>query len=75
MRPQLKEFAWDRDGDQLRLVYDVRDRFVLNDSDGSVERLLDLLREGGRTTTSTAHPTRADEHHQSHPLHRESSAA
>lgn len=49
MRPQLKGVVWERVGERLRLVYDIRDQFVLTDEDGAVERLLELLREGGRT--------------------------
>lgn len=49
MRPRLKGVVWERDGDQLRLVYDIRDHFLLADPDGAVEALLELLREGGRT--------------------------
>lgn len=54
MRPRLKGVAWERDGDQLRLVYDIRDHFLLADPDGAVEALLELLREGGRTLPELA---------------------
>jgi molybdopterin-synthase adenylyltransferase len=54
MRPQLKGVAWERDSEQLRLVYDIRDHFVLLDADGTVERLLELLRDGGRTQPELA---------------------
>lgn len=54
MRPQLKDVAWERVGDQLRLVYDPRDQLLLTDPEGSVEKLLALLREGGRTITELA---------------------
>lgn len=54
MRPRLKSIAWERVGQQLRLVYDVRDQFVLDDEDGAVEALLILLREGGRTLSELA---------------------
>jgi len=49
MRPRLKGVVWERNGDELRLVYDIRDHFLLSDPDGAVEALLELLREGGRT--------------------------
>jgi hypothetical protein len=49
MRPQLKGLSWERDGERLRLVYDPRDQLLLSDPDGSVEKLLTLLAEGGRT--------------------------
>jgi molybdopterin/thiamine biosynthesis adenylyltransferase len=49
MMPQLKDVAWERVGDQLRLVYDLRDQFVIDDPDGTVETLVRLLQEGGRT--------------------------
>ncbi|MFB4276431.1 MULTISPECIES: HesA/MoeB/ThiF family protein [unclassified Nonomuraea] len=54
MRPRLKELSWERDGDRLRLVYDPRDQFLLADPDGSVEKLLALLGEGGRTVEELA---------------------
>jgi molybdopterin/thiamine biosynthesis adenylyltransferase len=54
MRPRLKSIVWERVGQQLRLVYDVRDQFVLDDEDGAVEALLILLREGGRTMPELA---------------------
>lgn len=54
MRPRLKGVSWEHDGDQLRLVYDIRDHFVLADPDGAVEALLRLLREGGRTLPELA---------------------
>jgi molybdopterin/thiamine biosynthesis adenylyltransferase len=54
MRPQLKGVVWERDGRQLRLVYDIRDHFLLADADGAVEALLELLREGGRTLPELA---------------------
>jgi molybdopterin-synthase adenylyltransferase len=49
MMPQLKDVAWDRVNDELCLVYDVRDQFVIDDPDGTVEKLVRLLQEGGRT--------------------------
>jgi molybdopterin/thiamine biosynthesis adenylyltransferase len=50
----LKEVVWERIDDQLRLVYDVRDHFLIEDRDGAVEALLALLREGGRTVEELA---------------------
>jgi molybdopterin/thiamine biosynthesis adenylyltransferase len=49
MKPRLKGVAWTRDGEQLLLVYDVRELLVVADPDGTVETLLELLRDGGRT--------------------------
>jgi len=49
MLPQLKDVAWERVDDELRLVYDLRDQFVIDDPDGQVEKLVRLLHEGGRT--------------------------
>lgn len=49
MRPRLKRVGWSRDDDTLRLVLDRRDHLEISDTDGTVERLLDLLRAGGRT--------------------------
>ncbi|MFC4110363.1 HesA/MoeB/ThiF family protein [Micromonospora zhanjiangensis] len=54
VRPQLKSVLWERVGDSLRLVYDVRDQLMIADPDGGVERLLALLREGGRTVAELA---------------------
>ncbi|MEU7901178.1 ThiF family adenylyltransferase [Nonomuraea sp. NPDC049152] len=54
MRPRLKNVAWERVGDELRLVYDLRDQLILADPDGHVEKLLALLHEGGRTVTQLA---------------------
>jgi molybdopterin-synthase adenylyltransferase len=49
MKPRLKGALWERDGDRLLLLYDIRERFTIMDPDGAVETLLQLLREGGRT--------------------------
>lgn len=54
VKPQLKDAAWERDGDQLRLVRDIREQLLLTDPDGTVESLLALLREGGRTLAELA---------------------
>lgn len=53
-RPRLKEVVWRREGDHLRVVYDIRDFFVLADPEGTVEALLELLAEGGRTPEQLA---------------------
>jgi molybdopterin/thiamine biosynthesis adenylyltransferase len=54
VRPRLKGVVWQRDGEQLRVVYDIRDHFLLPDPDGKVEALLELLAEGGRTVAELA---------------------
>lgn len=54
VRPRLKGAVWQRDRGRLRVVYDVRDHFLLADPDGSVEALLRLLAEGGRTVAELA---------------------
>lgn len=54
MRPRLKGVVWERDGDDLRVVYDRRDPMAVADPDGAVEALLGLLREGGRTPAELA---------------------
>lgn len=47
MRPRLKDLAWQREGDELRLVYDIREQFVVGDPDGVIEALVRLLEQGG----------------------------
>ncbi len=54
VRPRLKSVAWERDGDEVRVVYDLRDQFLLADPDGTVSTLLELLTEGGRTPAQLA---------------------
>src|SRR6266702_2517955 len=54
VRPKLKDVVWERDGEELRTAYDLRDQLVLADPDGAVEVLLGLLREGGRTSGELA---------------------
>ncbi|AKU19093.1 thiamine biosynthesis protein ThiF [Luteipulveratus mongoliensis] len=49
MIPSLKSVVWERDGSQLRLMYDIRDQFVIADPDGQLETLLVHLREGRLT--------------------------
>ncbi|GAB7046489.1 HesA/MoeB/ThiF family protein [Catenuloplanes indicus] len=54
MRPRLKDALHQRDGADLRLVYDRRFQLLINDPDGAVERLVRLLAEGGRTVAELA---------------------
>lgn len=54
MRPRLKSVVWERDGDELRIVYDRREQLLVGDADGAVWRLLELLREGGATVAELA---------------------
>ncbi|MFI5842626.1 hypothetical protein ACIA8K_23245 [Catenuloplanes sp. NPDC051500] len=54
MRPRLKDALHERDGADLRLVYDRRFQLLINDPDGAVERLVTLLAEGGRTVEELA---------------------
>jgi len=61
VRPQLKGVVWERVGDDLRVVYDRRDQLLIEDSDGTVERLLVLLRSGGRTYRELAEQLSIDE--------------
>ncbi|MEU6713545.1 ThiF family adenylyltransferase [Nonomuraea sp. NPDC046802] len=61
MRPRLKGIAWERVGDELRLVYDPRDQLILTDPDGTVEKLIGLLGEGGRTVAELAEELSLDE--------------
>lgn len=53
-RPRLKNVVWERVGDELRVVFDRREQLLLEDPDGSVDALLELLREGGRTDVELA---------------------
>lgn len=50
----MKGVVWQREGDLLRVVYDIRDHFLLPDPDRKVEALLELLAEGGRTVAELA---------------------
>jgi molybdopterin-synthase adenylyltransferase len=52
--PRLKDVAWVRRGGDLLLVYDVRERLVVPDPDGSVEDLLRLLKRGSLTIAGLA---------------------
>jgi molybdopterin/thiamine biosynthesis adenylyltransferase len=54
MVPRLKGVLWQRVGDELRVVYDIRDHFVLADPDRQIEALLELLAEGGRSLPELA---------------------
>lgn len=49
MTPRLKDAVWERDGEHLCLARGGWDRFAIPDPDGTIEQLLGLLREGGRT--------------------------
>jgi molybdopterin/thiamine biosynthesis adenylyltransferase len=53
-RPQLKGVVWERVDAELRVMYDRREQLLIADPDGTVEALLGLLREGGRTTGELA---------------------
>jgi molybdopterin/thiamine biosynthesis adenylyltransferase len=52
--PQLKGVVWERAGDELRVIYDRRDQLLIPDPDGTVDTLLALLRDGGRTVVELA---------------------
>jgi molybdopterin-synthase adenylyltransferase len=54
VRPQLKEVVWERVGAELRVVYDRREQLLIGDPDGSVQRLLELLRDGSLTIAELA---------------------
>jgi len=54
MRPRMKDVFWERSGAELRLVYHAREPVRLDDPDGLVELLLDLLRKGSRTPQELA---------------------
>ncbi len=54
MRPVLKSAVWERVESCVRVVYDLRDQFVIEDADGGVEALLGLLAQGGRTVPELA---------------------
>lgn len=54
MRPRLKDMTWERTPEGLRVVYDWRDQLVVDDPDGGVERLLEMMRAGGRTIDELA---------------------
>ncbi len=54
MRPRLKDVFWERSGAELRLVRDAQEQLRLDDPDGMVELLLDLLYKGSRTPPELA---------------------
>jgi molybdopterin/thiamine biosynthesis adenylyltransferase len=54
MKPRLKSVGWERIPEGLRVVYDWRHQLVVDDSDGAVERLLELLRDGSSTVDELA---------------------
>jgi molybdopterin/thiamine biosynthesis adenylyltransferase len=50
----LKDVFWERSGGELRLVRDAQEQLRLDDPDGMVELLLDLLYKGSRTPPELA---------------------
>ena len=54
MRPRLKDVFWERSGAELRLIRDAHEQLRLDDPDGMVELLLDLLFKGSRTPPELA---------------------
>ena len=54
MRPRLKDVFWERSGAELRLVSDGQEQVRLDDPDGMLELLLDLLCKGSRTPPELA---------------------
>jgi molybdopterin-synthase adenylyltransferase len=54
VRPKLKDVFWERSGAELRLVRDAQEQLRLDDPDGLVELLLDLLCKGSRTPPELA---------------------
>jgi molybdopterin/thiamine biosynthesis adenylyltransferase len=54
MRPRLKDVFWERSGAELRLVRDGLEHVRLDDPDGMLELLLDLLCKGSRTPPELA---------------------
>ena len=59
VRPKLKDVFWERSGAELRLVRDAQEQLRLDDPDGLVELLLDLLCKGSRTPPELAEIGRA----------------
>jgi len=57
VRPQLKGVVWERVGEELRVVYDRRSQLLISDPAEAAERLLELLRQGGRTSDELATAT------------------
>jgi molybdopterin-synthase adenylyltransferase len=54
MHPRLKDVFWRRHGAELRLVHGAREHLRLDDRNGTVELVLDLLRAGSRTPAELA---------------------
>jgi molybdopterin/thiamine biosynthesis adenylyltransferase len=54
MHPRLKDVFWRRHGADLTLVYGDRELLRLDDRDGTIELVLDLLRTGSRTSAELA---------------------
>jgi molybdopterin/thiamine biosynthesis adenylyltransferase len=50
----LKDVVWERHGAELSLIYDAREQARIDDPDGVLELLLDLLRKGSRTPPELA---------------------
>jgi molybdopterin/thiamine biosynthesis adenylyltransferase len=48
VRPMLKDAVWERCGEDLNVITDPETELVIGDPDGTVEYLLELLREGTR---------------------------
>jgi molybdopterin-synthase adenylyltransferase len=54
MRPQLKHLAWERIDHQVRVAFDLREQFLIEDPDGTIARLFDLLGTGEHTLVDLA---------------------
>jgi molybdopterin/thiamine biosynthesis adenylyltransferase len=54
MHPRLKNVFWRRYGAELRLVYGDRELVRLDDRNGTIELVLDLMRTGSRTPAELA---------------------
>jgi molybdopterin/thiamine biosynthesis adenylyltransferase len=54
VHPRLKNVFWQRHGSQLRLVYGDRELLRLDDRNGTIELVLDLMRTGSRTSAELA---------------------
>lgn len=54
MIPVAKRFVWQRDGDELVIVFDPRECLRIQDTGGQIEQLLTLLRDGSRTPAELA---------------------
>jgi molybdopterin/thiamine biosynthesis adenylyltransferase len=54
MHPRLKDVFWRRHGVELRLIHEAREQLRLDDRNGTLELVLDLLRTGSRTPAELA---------------------